>query len=181
MTNASIILAKRSGYKFVTSYNSFSDERKCRIAAPVSCFADYKFDPDPQRYLPHVTKSPGEPLKFKYAENYDYEPKAYPYHEVAYLASKSIIDTIEELETFPEANHKSIFDHYIVLVPSIYFPSISDKGIFTFLNPQGFKESSKDRIEANRMLDMFFILKKIVSPILLGEKDGKCYYICEWK
>jgi hypothetical protein len=81
-----------------------------------------------------------------------YTPVAYPSHAI--ILPEPMQKMIAFLEAFPEAGGKPIFDHYIFVVPNIH----------PFL-PQPEK----------RAMDGIFL------PILMGEKDGKCFFICHWE
>jgi hypothetical protein len=77
-----------------------------------------------------------------------YNPKIYPIHYLEEIKTDYINLLMLDLEKVP------LFDHYMVLVPSI-------------------KKRSMQR-------DMFDIKEKNIIPIVLGEKDGKCYFISYW-
>jgi hypothetical protein len=81
-----------------------------------------------------------------------YKPRVYPYRE---FSPPTIIgELVERLESF--CGGKAIFDHYVLVVPTVECPN---------------KEMD---------LDHFLVETKSVLPVLLGEVDGKCYFICYW-
>lgn len=80
----------------------------------------------------------------------EYKPKAFPYYQLQAMAPTHVKEIIAHLEKFPDIGGKAAFDHFVVLVPSV--------------------KSSHSHA----------ILLGEVTPILLGEKDGKCYFICYW-
>ena len=88
----------------------------------------------------------------------DYTPRIYPYYEyekyMSFFMPKSVIDVVKHLEEFPAANNRPIFDHYLVVVPGL------------------------DSISAFKEDDATCIKLKYVCPVLLGETEGKCYFIC---
>jgi hypothetical protein len=77
-----------------------------------------------------------------------YNPKIYPIHYLEEIKTDYINLLMLDLEKVP------LFDHYMVLVPSIKGRSVK--------------------------MDMFDIKEKNIIPIVLGEKDGKCYFISYW-
>ena len=80
--------------------------------------------------------------------NETYNPKIYPIHYLEYIKTNYINLLLLDLEKVP------LFDHYMVLVPSM-----------------------KNR---SAKTDLFDIKEKNIIPIVLGEKDGKCYFISYW-
>lgn len=77
-----------------------------------------------------------------------YNPKIYPIHYLEDIKTNYINLLLLDLEKVP------LFDHYMVLVPSM-----------------------KNR---STKTDLFDIKEKNIIPIVLGEKDGKCYFISYW-
>ena len=91
-----------------------------------------------------------------------YCPVVLPLHEVAEKPEK-IVEVINRLESFPEAANKPIFDHYIVLVPAFAVVDLGRHG----------------EIKSQDTPDYWQLIKKgECVPLLIGEKDGKCYFIC---
>lgn len=88
-----------------------------------------------------------------------YEPKLYNFE--TYL---NIVPSIEmkklfiELESFESLNYKPAFDHYKVLVPTVQIKDCVQR-----------KNFEEDLIKSNLM-----------KSVVVGEKDGKCYFICYW-
>lgn len=136
MTNAAVILAKMHQFDF------------CGLLEKGQLF-----DTDNYRIFVPKDVHGGE------SEFYQYSPRAYPLNELKELAPTRVLEIIERLEMFDEANGKAIFDHYVVIVPGY-------------------------RIEKNtrsvQEMDTTLIQRQAVTPIVLGERDGKCYFICYW-
>jgi hypothetical protein len=57
-----------------------------------------------------------------------------------------------------EAESRPVFDHYVAIVPTIALQEGDD--------PMAFDTRS--------------IEEKAIIPILAGEKDGKCFFLCYW-
>ena len=169
MTNAAIILAKLHGFSFMKSEiinaGGFQSKSDPQIHVDKSFFNDYNFDPTAAIYSYYGN------MTFKH----NYEPKIYPIHEMSDLISDEITTVIEKLEKFPDANHKPIFDHFGVIVPSISYK-------LTYINDEsGIIQNFPDPTDAGRALDKILIKKKLVYPIIVGERNGKCYFICHWR
>lgn len=161
MTSAAIILAKSLGYKYNSSYNLAVGNHNMRFEANIvvdkMIFKNFYFD-----------------LNFVFDHNLNYEPKVYPFHEVKDIASEEVIKTIELLEKFPEAGNKPIFDHFGVIVPTICMKEKS------FRSETGLVHEYESVEKASKELDKILIKRKYFYPIIVGEKDGKCFFICYW-
>ena len=83
----------------------------------------------------------------------DYCPKAYSLSSVE--APLYVKEEIKKVEQFEEIGGYPIFDYFAVVVPSIL---------------ENFEE-----------FDNFVLRENSLMPIVLGEKDGKCYFICYWR
>ena len=95
-------------------------------------------------------------------EGYDiYCPVVLPLHE-AKIQPKKMLEVVKRLENFPEAGRKPIFDHYIVLVPAMAQVAIL-----------------RGELKPKPTPDYWQMIEKLeFIPLLMGEKDGKCYFIC---
>jgi hypothetical protein len=88
-------------------------------------------------------------------EKYFYHPRAYPLSHGGGLFQESsarMKGVIQVLDNFPAAGNKPIFDTYWILVPGI----------------------------ENQEYDYKMLFFNLATPVLLGEKDGKCFFICYW-
>lgn len=164
ITNASVILAKFLGCKLITSWSSnFNELRSYRISVPKDIFGSYSFETTPT------------------GDAFDYEPRVYPLDMLWDIVPISVKQIVDHLENFPDAGGKSIFDNYIVLTPSPLYPRFGLDGKF------GFRDSTRTDVLFNtrelamEALDRVLINKCYIFPILLGEKDGKCFFISFWK
>ena len=161
MTNAAITLAKSMGYSYKPSYNLFAGSQNVKVDANIiinrTYFGNFYFDP-----TLYVDAS------------YFYEPKVYPFHELKDVASDEVNSVIKFLEHFPEANNKPIFDHFGVIVPSIAYKN----NLFKNDNDEVMDFATVDECQIE--LDKVMIKKKLFHPVIVGEKDGKCFFICYW-
>ena len=92
-----------------------------------------------------------------------YKPHIYPWHCVEDHASEQMKKIIRRLDAFPACYGKAIFDHLLVLVPSIYF-----------------KANLPEDIKKIEEIDWAYVRVGDFHPIVLGERDGKCYFITYW-
>lgn len=184
MTSAAIILAKSLGYKFIAAsdithagYGTFRKEAKITVSQKF--FGKFNFDPESSyTFQSHVSHIIGSPI-FTQKPNvdFDFEPRVYPLHELLDIAPQNVKDTIAILESFPDAGNKPIFDHFGVIVPGIRFPFLKDN-LYTYLDENGIVHSYKEKEEASKSLDRTLIKGKHFHPVIVGERDGKCYFIC---
>ena len=84
------------------------------------------------------------------------------------------MEIISTLDNFPDANGKPIFDHYGIIVPSIQYK-------LNYINDEcNMIQNFSNSIDSSKALDKILIKGKHIHPIIIGEKDGKCFFICHW-
>ena len=93
----------------------------------------------------------------------EYNPRSYPLHDFWPLASKKVKNIIELLENHPATGGRAIFDSYRVITPS-----------FLLKFPGSHAQLSK------KVTDFVLTVSEIINPIILGEKNGKCYFVSYW-
>lgn len=151
VTNASIILAKSLGYEY-----SFSSDYQ--IVIDRDFFTGYNF------------------LPYAYESKFKYQPRIYPLQDLESIIPEESKQIIDFLEHFPEANGKSIFDNFGIIVPGINFPQEKDH-FYSYVDFSGTERNYSDKNEALKELDLILIKHKYYNCIIVGEKDGKCYFI----
>jgi len=108
-----------------------------------------------------------KPLSYSESELYpiccEYNPRSYPLHDFWPLASKKVKNIIELLESHPATGGRAIFDSYRVITPS-----------FLLKFPGSHAQLSK------KLTDFVLTISEIINPIILGEKNGKCYFVSYW-
>lgn len=117
---------------------------------------------------------------FGFHNGMEYQPRVYQYEEFSDTISIKMEKVIHFLDNYPEIGGKPIFDNYLVLVPSVRFGCHSD-GKYYFNIDEGINFSTDNKKEAMKVLDDALIHSRETLPILLGEKDGKCFFICFWE
>ncbi len=93
----------------------------------------------------------------------NYKPYIYPWNSVEEYASDQMKKIINRLEYFPACSNKSIFDNIIILVPSIYTNKTEVKSI-----------------PNQKTYDWELVKAGCLHPVVLGERDDKCYFITYW-
>jgi len=169
ITIAAIVLAKMHNYTL--------DLSQC-IKVPSSNFAGYDFiEGQPLCFVPGATSNSWTAVQ-KNQSDFTYMPMAYPLHTLE-MPSR-INKIVAHLEAFPEADGKPIFDQFIVVVPGIGHTWDVD-GKFWIFDTFGKKQHFPFLINAKLALDTILIKEKYITPVLLGEKDGKIYFIGFWE
>ena len=102
--------------------------------------------------------------------------RVYSYQELSEVASVETKNVIEHLEQFPEADGHPLFDFYRVLVPGVNYLS-HQKSPYHFRMFDGTICRETKAPNAQMKLDMELIKSKEIAAILLGERDGDCYFI----
>lgn len=185
MTNAAVILAKSLGYTYTPpaeithAYMGMGAHRsEGKITVHRKFFGKYNFDPEQtMEFSPLVSQAAGSPIfTQKTQPPLNYEPRVYPLHEFNEIITDNVKKTVGLLEAFPDAGDKPIFDHFGVIVPGVAFPPARE-GMATFLNERGMIQSYNAREEALKTLDTILIKGEYFYGVLVGERDGKCYFI----
>ena len=86
---------------------------------------------------------------------YEYTPMTYTFKEMEDTASQQAKDLVDFLENFPPLGGKAVFDHYRVVMPSL----------FNGNNPK---------------IDRYLLKSQQMVGVLLGERDGEQYFISYW-
>ena len=174
MTNAAVVLAKFLGYRFVPeqqmSIGSFSYSANPKIVIDQSSLGDYRFTVD--NYVGGLSQE--QAMAKIMGQKHVYQPKVYPYPMLEDLAGDGVRKIVDCLERFPELGGKPIFDHYGVIVPSVLYTESC------FRDSNGLIQRFDDMNELSLVLDRSLIKTKSVIPVLVGERDNRCFFISYW-
>ncbi len=169
MTVAATVIAKMHGYKLRTSWD-IHDNKVLNIIIPRNMI--YDFEPD--------SKMPIAPFMQGFSSGeYYYEPRLYPVHEMMATASEDMLRVMDHLDNFPDINGKALFDNFLLLVPSVKLPHKYNGTYFVKDSDNILGFGKQD--EAFKFLDTKLIESGSVLPVLFGERNGKCYFLCYWK
>ena len=171
LTVASIILGKMHGYRFfdggpksACGWGNMVSARDGRYAyAPLDVFGDYEF---------YLFKS------WPYDARIEYWPRLYACLELQELLPPRIKSLIEFLEEYPEVNKHPLFDQYHVLVPGLNYPYpiYGETMKLRKVNGEVLEFSGRPE-EAHFVFDRDLIEHRLVTPVLLGERDREYYFI----
>lgn len=95
---------------------------------------------------------------------------------------------MQRLDSLPAFGGKPMFDHFLVMVPSPQPMYWESKGSFEkIIKNKGFSIVKGDKTEvfdnplsAKICLDTLLVQEGRVHPIVLGERDGQCYFLAFW-
>jgi hypothetical protein len=163
---AAAILARMHGYKLRTTWD-IHDNQKISVVIPNNLL--YDFQPD-ESELPSL-------MFASTYENYQYEARIYPVHQLYSTASEELIRVLDHLDNFPDMNNKVLFDDLLILVPSVKLNNYN--GTYFVKDQEGNILGFDSEEDATIFLDKILIQNGLVSA-LLGERDGICYFICYW-
>jgi len=162
LTSASIIAAKQSNYKFTIPPTPTDDVEVVypKISIDTDQFK-YRFFADKLHLFDDA-----------YVPILEFAPRIYTYQELREFTSSDVSKVIDYLERFPEADGHALFDHYWILVAGTNF--VSDSG------SDGSPEEVLPRDNGTQHLDIELVKRKEIVAILVGERDGECYFISYW-
>lgn len=104
---------------------------------------------------------------------FNYTPYAYPISYFWDTCSDKIKNYLNDLENHAENSYKPTFDLFFLVVPGFDFLSKTSKG-YCF---KGSKNNYKTYNEALKESFRYLLENKIIQSVVLGEKDGLCYFI----
>lgn len=188
-TDAAIILARMHGLKwhelhFLTV--PFKYFESAYWTEPVERKDEDKSKDEMKRLL--VMKD--RRLAFIDTVAFTYQPRLYPIAKFNGIP-KGVSDIISAVEVFSELNECPVFDYYWVLMPSINInhPYFRHKdGWKVYARKQdaiGWSDlelkSFTNEYDAALALDTTLACDGYFSPIVLGEREGKCFFLCQWR
>lgn len=133
-------------------------------------------------------------MAFLDAIAFSYQPRLYP---LAHFSPPpdNVKNILLSVESMPELNGCPAFDYYWVLMPSINInhPFFKHKNTWS-VRVRGFDEQRpwngdktwvtetfSSEFEAAKALDKVLYEEGYFKPVVLGERDGKCYFLCVWE
>ena len=184
---AGIILARLHGFKWSDSeiiiipskyfdgYSFWTEKVK------LSSLQDAKIEALKKTYILNTKFSPIN----NNTANFYYQARMHPLSQFSSLPThaKEIVDKVEK---FCLIGDKPFFDYLWVLVPSISLdhPLIrQDKNVdkWTLIDENGSQVVFEKEEKAANFLDIKLTEKNLVCPIIIGERDGKSYFLSMWR
>lgn len=115
---------------------------------------------------------------------FNYQPRMYPLPlwNARVAAPDRVQKVIDRSEHFAALNRTPFFDYYWVLVPSINInhPLIQKTKDHYTIREGNVNVVYTDPNEAAFSLDAILVKEGYVVPIIIGERDGKCYFLSMW-
>lgn len=207
MIDTAIILSKVHGATFREDYKNISYNAKMFAKSPFwlsahTTYAGVTMD----EKLEAAKDETGKPLEHRKItvqecmapDIFTFKPRAYPIHEFKVTWPKHVQETITAVEAHPDMNGKALFDQFWVIVPGITLDKVMHEyGLKNPLRPGNSKvwvvanaddpnnpnksanmyQSAED---AEKALDFRLTADGSLRPVILGEKDGKCYFLTYW-
>lgn len=184
MVDASVILAKVHNATFHNTSNETGV-----ITMPRKMFDEHKFWLESEVNFP-VTKDHRKNPKrkatvqvkgFIVPDYYTFSPRSYPIHEFQAVKPPHIEEAINACESHPDIEGKVAYDQYWVVVPGVELTQETFNFSSSWVLRQGETcERFDTQEEAQIALDVRLTDAGVLHPVLLGEKDGKCYFISMW-
>ena len=103
--------------------------------------------------------------------------RSYNYFDLEEIASDETKSFINHLDNFPELNGKPSFDHYVVLFPTADISTGGWASNFSYTNDKKETKNFTNSELAQKTMDTELVSKGLVRPIIMGEREGKCYFI----
>lgn len=161
MSSASIVLAKSMGFEMKT------ESATCEFTS--------------DNYRIHIKKDYLYNIKVLDdidCSYYEYQPVIYPLYDFESILTANMKNVLNILDNFPEANNKPIFDFYGIIVPSIKLPT--NQSSYAFVDSTGCEKRHQVYDEFKLDFDRYMVANNIFYPIIVAEKDHKCYFITYW-
>lgn len=106
---------------------------------------------------------------------FKYTPQAYCLHDMP-EPPEAVRRIMEHVEAMPELGKRPAFDHYRVVVPSFNYPDI----YLTYRTLNGETVIADTYADMRKGLDLELLKAGITTGVLLGERDGGCYFLGYW-
>jgi hypothetical protein len=112
-------------------------------------------------------------------EHMEYDPFFVPVHRLT--KSKEMKRLLKFLDKYPATGGRPLFDHLWVVVPGIRYPIRSANGEFSFRRPIGDVATFDNFHRANLEFHEILLDKGYIASVLVGERDGKMFFISYWR
>lgn len=155
MSVASMILARNVGFKA----RALSPYHDCDIQVAREYVGDHLLPSDQSELM-------------------DYEPAVYPLGDLDGQITANIKGVVDTLDCFPDAGGKPIFDFFGVIVPSVRVRF--QEGYVGFVDEGGAHRLFQNYHDFKSEFDKFMVRIGLFRPVLVAEKDHKCYFLTHW-
>lgn len=118
--------------------------------------------------------------KISIVENsaFQYQPRLYPLAKFMPMP-QNVVDIVSQVENMQELAGCPVFDYYWVLMPSINInhPLFKHKDEW-IIRDRDQPHTFQKEFEAARFLDEMLVEHEYFVPVVLGERNGVCYFLC---
>jgi hypothetical protein len=111
-------------------------------------------------------------------DDLEYQPIIYPASYFKSIATDNVNGVFNTLDNFPEVENKPIFDFFGIIVPSVKIPEYESN--YGFIDLSGCERRHKNYNDCKLDFDRYMVENNIFYPIIVAEKDHKCYFITYW-
>jgi hypothetical protein len=114
--------------------------------------------------------------------SFGFQPRMYPLTKFSAKIPDKTKAILEKAETCLELNKAPVFDYYWAVVPSVNLnhPLLHRPKDHWTIRDGNMNHVFQDSIEAAHKLDEQLVREGFLMPVILGERDGKCYFVCLW-
>lgn len=180
---ASVCLARLHGFRWTESGS---------VVASSKFFDGVEFWPegsletgdDPQ--IEHIKRTLILQTKFVPSNTsvlmFNYQPRMYPLSHFPLEMPNKTKMILENAEKFCSLGNHPFFDYFWVLVPtvSVSHPALQKSKDQWMLRINGANHVFYSAEEATVALDKILVSKGCVVPVIIGERDGSCYFLSMW-
>lgn len=110
-------------------------------------------------------------------DTFVYQPTAFPLPKFLRPFPR-VEEIVRATEAYGPIGCRPIFDHYYALVPGVGYPLEKP---FLLTTPAGRTTGFSEYEDASNNLSRNLTIHGSVTPAVLGEADGKMYFICLWE
>jgi len=189
-SDAAVISARQHGLKWHELHFLTVPFKYFELSYWSGSVADRKEEERNKDELKKLLVMKDKKLAFVDSVAFTYQPRLYPLAKFG-IMPKEVTEVITKVESMPELNGCPVFDYYWVLMPSIninhpYFRQKDgwkvrvrrqEAGGWTDLE----LKSYTDEYDAAFALDQTLMCDGYFAPVVLGERDGKCYFLSIWR
>jgi len=184
MIDTAIVLAKVHGAIFKEDYRSVSYPRRVFDQCPFwlepnTVYLAKNKAPDGDQNKEHRVTVEACMIPDIFA----YRPRAYPLHEFTAKMPEHVQEVVKAVEDHQDMLGKALFDQFWVIVPGVALAPEMHNYAGHWVIRRG-KENNCElhpsAESAEKSLDVILTDTGTVCPALLGEKDGKCFFLTYW-
>lgn len=168
LTHIALSLARMLDFDYKDGYS--------QILVPASHYKGHDFLVDgneADEYWDRPLKKMGKLARN--SNSFIYSPRTYPIHQFD-VKSNRVEKILSQLESFHDMADRPVFDHFWVVCPGIEYPNSPLEGSWC-IKTEGSVKKFSTQDQAFVALDKEMTRAGAMNPVLIGEMNGKCYFI----